>query len=111
MMPAIIQNELGPTGPPVPFKRLSPERLVQLANLQRADSVEDLNYWRPSIVLVERCTSQHSCQGIEGKNFDMISWFRKVQTLLQHGPPIGVSPESKTSTSISASHNPAINSE
>jgi hypothetical protein len=21
------------------------------------------------------CTSQHSCQGIEGKNFDMISWF------------------------------------
>jgi hypothetical protein len=72
---AIIQNELGPTGPPFPFERLSPERLIQLANLQRADSVEDLNYWRPSIVLVERGTSQHSCQGIEGKNFDMISWF------------------------------------
>jgi hypothetical protein len=75
MMPAIIQNELGPTNAFVPFKRLSPERLAQLANLQRADSVEDLNYWRPSTVLVERCNSQNPCLGIEGKNFDMISWF------------------------------------
>lgn len=75
MMPAIIRNELGPIGPPAPFKQLSPERLAQLANLQRADSAQDLNYWRPSVVLVQRCTSNQSCQGIEGMNFDMISWF------------------------------------
>jgi hypothetical protein len=75
MLPAIIQNELGPTGPPAPFKRLSPETLARLAALQRSESAEDLNYWRPSVVLVELCSLKQPCQGIEGKNFNMISWF------------------------------------
>jgi hypothetical protein len=78
MMPAIIQNELGPTGPPAPFKRLPPERVSQLATLQRAETTEDMNYWHPSIVLVQRCTvADDPCQGIEKKNFDMISWFQQ----------------------------------
>ena len=75
MMPAIVQNELGPTGAPAPFKRLSPETLARLAALQRTESAEDLNYWRPSVVLVEQCNLKHSCQGIEGKDFNMVSWF------------------------------------
>jgi len=75
MMPAIVQNELGPTGAPAPFKRLSPETVARLAVLQRTESAEDLNYWRPSVVLVEQCNLNHSCQGIEGKDFNMISWF------------------------------------
>jgi hypothetical protein len=75
MLPAIIQNELGPTGPPAPFKRLSPETLARLAALQRSESAEDLNYWRPSVVLVEQCSLKRPCQGIEGKDFNMISWF------------------------------------
>jgi hypothetical protein len=75
MLPAIIQNELGPTGPPAPFKRLSPGTLARLAALQRSESAEDLNYWRPSVVLVQLCSLKQPCQGIEGKNFDMISWF------------------------------------
>jgi hypothetical protein len=75
MMPSIVQNELGPTGPPAPFKRLSPETLTRLATLQRTESAEDLNYWRPSVVLVEQCSVQHACQGMEGKDFDMLSWF------------------------------------
>lgn len=77
MMPAIVQNELGPTSPSTPFKRLSPERVAQLAALQRAQSADDLAYWRPAVVLVQRCTVQSPCQGIEGKNFDMMAWFRQ----------------------------------
>lgn len=77
MMPAIIQNELGPVGPYVPFKRLSPQRLSELATLQRTETTEDLNYWHPSIVLVQHCSKQEPCQGLEGKNFDMIAWFQQ----------------------------------
>jgi hypothetical protein len=75
MMPAIIQNEMGPTGAPAPFKRLSPARLAGLAALQRAETAEDLIYFKPSVVIVQRCSRQHPCQGIEGKDFDMLSWF------------------------------------
>ncbi|MGD0444812.1 MAG: hypothetical protein ABSA39_12840 [Edaphobacter sp.] len=75
MLPAIVQNELGPEPPPAPFKQLSPETKARLATLLRKQSAEDLNYWRPSVVLVEQCNVGHPCQGIEGKDFDMISWF------------------------------------
>jgi hypothetical protein len=77
MLPAIIQNELGPTGAPAPFKQLSPEKLASLASLQRTQSAEDLDYWRPSVVLVQQCTVERPCQGLDGKNFNMISWFQQ----------------------------------
>jgi hypothetical protein len=75
MLPAIIQNEAGPTGPPVPFKQLSPERLAALAALQRSQSAEDLNDWKPSIVLVQQCAPWPHCQAIKNRNFDMLAWF------------------------------------
>jgi hypothetical protein len=75
MMPALLQNELGPTGPPAPFKRLSPETLARLSALQRSQSTEDLNYWQPKVIVFERCNDSHPCQGIEGKSFSMLSWF------------------------------------
>jgi hypothetical protein len=75
MMPAILQNELGASPPPAPFKRLAPETLARIAALQRAQSTADLNYWRPSVVLVERCNQDNPCQGIEGKTFSMLDWF------------------------------------
>jgi hypothetical protein len=75
MLPAIIQNEAGPTGPPVPFKQLSPERLAALAALQRTQSAEDLNDWKPSIVLVQQCSPWPYCQAIKNRNFDMLAWF------------------------------------
>jgi hypothetical protein len=75
MLPAIIQNELGPIGPTAPFKRLSPDTVAKLAGLQRKQSAEDLNYWRPAVVLVEQCVPNHFCQGLGGKKFDMLSWF------------------------------------
>lgn len=77
MLPAIIQNELGRTDPWVPFKKLSPERLAALSTLQRTESAEDLGYFKPAIVLVQHCTIEKPCQGIEGKNFDMLAWFMK----------------------------------
>ncbi len=75
MLPGIIQNETGPIGPPAPFKRLSPERVTSLADLLRSESAEDLRYWRPSVVIVERCSLNHFCQGMTGKEFDMLAWF------------------------------------
>jgi hypothetical protein len=74
MMPAILQNELGRTSPPSLFKKLSPQRLAALESLQRTRSAEDLDHFKPSIVLVEQCNFKHQCQGIEGKTFDMASW-------------------------------------
>ena len=75
MLPAIIQNEAGPTGPPVPFKQLSPERLAALAALQRTQSAEDLNDWKPSIILVQQCPPWPYCQAIKNRNFNMLAWF------------------------------------
>lgn len=77
LLPAIIQNELGPTGRPAPFKGLSSERLATLSHLQRSEAAEDLNYWKPAVVLVQQCTVENPCQGIEGKNFDQITWFQQ----------------------------------
>jgi hypothetical protein len=75
MLPAIIQNEQGATGPPAPFKKLPALTLARLADLQRTETVEDLNYWKPSVVLVEHCTVDDPCQSLEDKNFDMAAWF------------------------------------
>lgn len=83
MMPAILQNELGAPPPPAPFKRLPPETLARVAALQRTQSTDDLNFWRPSVVLVERCNQDNPCQGIEGKTFSMIDWFLRSSQFAQ----------------------------
>ena len=77
MLPAIIKNELGPVDPAAPFKKLSPETVARLANLQRTELAEDLNYWRPSVVMVEECHREEACFGLEGRDFDMLAWFLK----------------------------------
>lgn len=77
MLPAIILNETGPLNPSAPFKRLPPETLTRLASLQRTEMAEDFDTWQPSVVLVEQCTLGHPCQAIEGKNVDLIAWFKQ----------------------------------
>ena len=74
LLPAVIQNQRGPTGPPVPFKRLPPDTVTRLADLQRSQAAEDLNHWQPSTVLVQQCTVAHPCQAIEGKDVDLLAW-------------------------------------
>ena len=88
MLPGIIQNELGPTGPPAPFKQLSAERTTSLADLLRSESAEDLRYWRPSVVIVERCSLNHFCLGMAGKDFNMLAWFLQSPSSRQHGHTI-----------------------
>ncbi len=75
MLPPIVQNELGPVGGGAPFKRLTPQTLTQLSALQREQSAEDLNYWKPSLVLIQRCTVETPCQAMGDKDFDMLAWF------------------------------------
>jgi hypothetical protein len=76
MLPAIIQNETGRKPGSVPFKRLSRETVAYLGTLQRRETTEDLNHWRPEVVLVEHCTPEGlQCSGLEGKQVDLLEWF------------------------------------
>jgi len=77
MLPAIIQNERGRTSPSSPFKQLPVATTAALAELQRKETAEDLNYWTPALVLIARCTTNDPCQGIEGKDVDLLSWFQR----------------------------------
>jgi hypothetical protein len=77
MLPAIVRNELGSSDPRVIFKRLPPDTVASLAKLQRDDTAEDLDYWRPPMVLVEKCSAADSCSFLAGYNFDMLAWFLK----------------------------------
>ncbi|WP_035350359.1 hypothetical protein [Edaphobacter aggregans] len=77
LIPAILQNETGAKNPSAPFKRLPPETVAYLADLQRRETTEDLNRWRPKVVLVERCRVESTCQGLEGKNIDLLAWFER----------------------------------
>lgn len=74
-LPALVQNETGPSVPPSLFKRLPSDKLAQRSSTQRLQVAEDLNLYRPSVVLVEQCSKRHPCQGLEDKDFDMLSWF------------------------------------
>lgn len=77
MLPAILQNETGRTSMSHPFKKLSPQRTSQLADMQRREIAEDLNEWQPAIILIPHCTRVEVCQGIEGKNVDLLAWFQR----------------------------------
>ena len=77
LLPAIVRNEMGSSDPDVVFKRLPPETVASLSDLQRKDTAEDLDSWQPPIVLVEQCDVQHPCAFLEGYDFDMLEWFLK----------------------------------
>jgi hypothetical protein len=96
-LPAIIQNERGANVPPSLFKHLPPDTLVQRSSAQRLQVAEDLNLYRPPTVLVEQCTRLQPCQALDGKDFDLIPWFRQSPEFatawshyqLQPGAPSG----------------------
>ena len=77
LVPALIQNEMGRTSPSTPFKQLSPETMLRLSTLQRQEVAEDLSYWHPDVVLVSICTRDSDCQGIQGKDVDLVAWFER----------------------------------
>lgn len=75
MLPAIVRNEFGSTDPRVAFKRLPLQTIVSLASLERTDTAEDLDYWRPAIILIPQCNSKHTCTFLESYDFDLLAWF------------------------------------
>lgn len=70
MLPAILENEhrVRPSG--VPFKALSPARVAQLAQMQRTETAEDLERWKPRLVLVGNCPCAFVHQDV-----DLLQWF------------------------------------
>jgi hypothetical protein len=75
MLPAIVQNERGPIDSSTPFRRLPQGTLDRLEALQRRDTKEDLEFWHPDLILVERCAVKNMCYAIEGRDFDTLAWF------------------------------------
>lgn len=75
MLPAIVQNQLAEAGGPPPGKLLPPETVSKLANLQRAETTQDFQRWKPALVIVQQCSKAKPCQGMPGIDFDPIAWF------------------------------------
>jgi hypothetical protein len=75
MVPALVQSKLGPLSDEQPFKRLPPERVQQLAQLQQTDVAEDLASWKPTVVAVQQCTTYAICEGIGPRDVDLLAWF------------------------------------
>ena len=69
MMPA-IQRTAANRPPGSPFKALSPQTIAKLSDTQRGDTAEDLNRWKPTLVLIESCPCSH----LAG-DFDYLAWF------------------------------------
>jgi hypothetical protein len=78
-LPALVQNEQGQIGADTPFRHLSPEKLTKVSSIQRTEVAEDLNYFKPSLVMIEHCDEEHSCQALEGRTFDVLAWFLQDQ--------------------------------
>jgi hypothetical protein len=74
MMPAIVANESRPDAAQHPPARvLPPERVAELASIQRTELTEDLNRTMPEMVFVEQC-DRHRCATYTGP-FDAVKWF------------------------------------
>ena len=49
-----------------------------LADKQHAFMAEDLQRWRPALVLIERCYDPAvDCQMLEGRHDDLLAWFSR----------------------------------
>lgn len=76
-LPAILRNE-SPTAPGDPHHTIPPARLAELDRLQHAWMVDDLTYWHPSLVLIERCQDPAvQCQILEDRHDNLLAWFQR----------------------------------
>ncbi len=72
LLPAILRNESGPP----PGHRIPPGRLQQLDLQQHRFMVEDLNRWRPTLILIERCQDPTvHCQVLEDRHDNLLAFF------------------------------------
>ncbi len=75
MLPALAKNEAFEHGGPAPVKVLSPEVLSRISALQRREMTEDLQLWKPAVIIVKLCRPEGVCQAMTGLPFDTIGWF------------------------------------
>jgi hypothetical protein len=76
-LPAILRNE-SPTAPGDPRRVISPQRLAELDRLQHAWMVDDLTYWHPALILIERCQDAAvQCQILEDRHDNLLTWFQR----------------------------------
>ena len=76
-LPAILRNE-SPTAPGDPSRRIPPARLAELDRLQHAWMVDDLTFWHPSLILIERCQDPTvQCQILEDRHDNLLAWFQR----------------------------------
>jgi hypothetical protein len=75
-LPAILRNES--PGPGDPRRRIPPIRLAQLDQLQHTWMVDDLAYWHPALILIQRCQDPAvHCQILEDRHDDLLAWFER----------------------------------
>jgi hypothetical protein len=76
VLPAILRNET-PNGQP-PQHKIPPTRLDELDRQQHLWMVEDLNRWRPALILVLRCQDPTvQCQILEDRHDNLLAWFQR----------------------------------
>ncbi|HEV2645107.1 MAG TPA: hypothetical protein VGU46_01950 [Acidobacteriaceae bacterium] len=74
-LPAILRFQ-EPGGTITPPRRMNAEVVAQLALQQRRWMVEDLERWKPQLILVARCQSPEvHCQEMEDRNDDLLGFF------------------------------------
>ncbi len=76
ILPAILRNQ-DPQGHK-PLRTIPPTRLAQLDRDQHYHMVEDLNRWKPPLVLIQRCGDPAiHCQILEDRHDDLLAWFER----------------------------------
>lgn len=75
MLSAIVQNELAEAGGPPPAKVLPPEVVAKLAALQRSETTEDFQRWKPAVVIVKQYHNSKLRQNPNTLDFDPLAWF------------------------------------
>jgi hypothetical protein len=75
-LPAILRNES--PGPGDPQRPIPPARLAELDRQQHAWMVEDLAYWHPALILIQRCQDPAvHCQILEDRHDNLLAWFER----------------------------------
>jgi hypothetical protein len=75
-LPAILRNQSPAPGDP--RRSIPPGRLAELDRQQHAWMVEDLAYWHPALILVQRCQDPIvHCQILEGRHDNLLAWFER----------------------------------